>query len=179
MSPVKIELTPYDPAWRTTYRREAEAILSAMPGAIIEIHHVGSTAVPGLVAKPVIDILVSVWRLEQVDDQINSLGDLGYTNKGEYGIEGRRYLTKGTAERDSFHVHVFQAAHSELSRHVVFRDYLIAHPEAAEAYAALKRGLAQSEWNSTSDYSEAKTEFIRQTFSLADEWRRGGMKALG
>lgn len=179
MTPVKIELQPYDPAWRTAFRQEAEAILTAMEGAIIEIHHVGSTAVPGLLAKPIVDILASVWRLEQVEEHGQALKDLGYTDKGEYGIEGRRYLTKGTSERDTFHVHVFQAGHSELSRHLVFRDYLIAHPETAQAYAALKRELAKSEWDSTSDYAQAKSEFIRGIELQAEEWRRGELGAIG
>ncbi len=178
MTPVQIELKTYDPVWRIAYRKEAQDLLEALPDAIVEIHHVGSTAVPGLTAKPVIDILVSVWRLEQIEDQIQALLALDYTDKGEFGIPGRRYLTKGTDEQDAFHLHILQAGHPELSRHLVFRDYLIAHSEAAEAYAALKRELSQSEWDSTSEYSEAKTEFIRQVERQANEWRRGGGRAL-
>lgn len=148
-----------------------------MPQVVVEIHHVGSTAVPDLLAKPVIDILVAVWRLGSVELHGWRIDNLGYVNKGEHGVKGRRYLTKGSQSRDEVHVHIFQAGHPELSRHLAFRDYLIAHPQAAQAYAAHKRELAQSDWESTSDYAVAKTEFIREVERLAVQWQRGEFRS--
>ena len=173
MSSVKIELSPYREEWRRAYREEARRLLRAWPRLICELHHVGSTSVAGLVAKPIIDILVAVWRIESVDDQSDRVMELGYEHMGEYGIPGRRYFRKRTESDTSVNVHVFQCGNEELARHLRFRDYLIAHEETARAYAAHKRELAQESWDSTNEYAEAKTEFIRRIERRAYAWQRG------
>lgn len=173
MTPVKVELSPYRPEWRRAYREEARRLLYAWPPLICELHHIGSTSVPGLLAKPIVDILVAVWRIESVDKRADQVVELGYEGMGEYGIPGRRYFRKRDETGTSVSVHVFQCGNEELARHLRFRDYLIANEEAAQAYAAHKQELASESWDSTNEYAEAKTEFIRQVEKRAYAWQRG------
>lgn len=170
---MRINLEPHDPIWRRRYRREAERIVALWPQLLAEIHHIGSTSVPGLTAKPIVDILVAVWDLDAVDRRAQELQALDYENMGEYGIPGRRYFRKPVEGADTFHVHVFQCGHEVIRRHLRFRDYLTAHPEAARAYAEHKQELAGEEWESSSEYAEAKTEFIRGLEARALAWQRG------
>lgn len=129
---------------------------------LLALHHVGSTAIPGLVAKPIIDILAEAQRLEDVDKRTYAMKSCGYEARGAYGIEGRRYFSKAPADPDGvgFHVHVFARGSSHIDRHIRFRDYLIAVPEAAREYARLKLSLCDANGVLVSDYAERKAPFI-------------------
>lgn len=175
---VKIDLRPYDPAWRAAFQREAERLLADWPDLIVELHHIGSTSVPGLIAKPIVDIAVAVWQLQEVDLRAETLTGRGYEAMGEFGIAGRRYFRK-ESDGAGIHLHVFQAGDANIRRHLRFRDYLIAHPETAQEYANLKQELAKQEWETTSEYAEAKTEFIRGIEARAAAWQRGEVDASG
>lgn len=130
----------------------------------------GSTEV-GILAKPIIDILVEVEDITAVDGYNPDMAALGYTPKGENGIPGRRYFRKGSDSRHTHHIHAFQTGHPEIGRHLDFCDYLIAHPEAAQAYSALKARLAREFPYDGAAYTEAKTGFIRNVDAQATRWR--------
>lgn len=137
------------------------------------IEHIGSTAIPGLRTKPIIDILVVVDQIEIVKELISAMAELRYEHRGECEIPGRQYFRKETNGIRSHHVHIYQIGHEAIARRVNFRDYLRAHPERAEAYSKLKEELAAKFRDDRAMYTESKTNFIMETCQLAAEWRKG------
>jgi GrpB-like predicted nucleotidyltransferase (UPF0157 family) len=167
-----IVLASHSTAWAEAFEREASSIAAALSDPLIELHHIGSTAIPGLVAKPVIDMLGIVPAVEELDARVNPLAALGYESLGEYGIAGRRYFRKDTPGGVRTHqLHVFAAGSPEIQRHLDFRDYLRAFPEEATAYAALKQALVARCGSDMRAYSEGKTAFIREVERRAAAWR--------
>jgi GrpB-like predicted nucleotidyltransferase (UPF0157 family) len=135
-----ITIIPYDPSWPEKFEQEAGLLRELLGELAVQIHHIGSTSVPGLAAKPIIDILLEVSDLDALDalDAKNAgFNRLGYEPKGAFGIPGRRYFRKGGDQR-THHLHAFRTGDQNLARHVSFRDYLRAHPEIAKAYAEVK-----------------------------------------
>jgi len=168
-----IEIAPYDPAWADAFQAEAGSLSAVFGRDLAEIEHIGSTAVPGMMAKAVIDILIVVEDLERVPQRIEAMQVLGYEHRGEAGIPGRQFFRKDTGGIRSHHVHIFPEGHPSIAAHINFRDYLRAHPEHAQAYAQLKLELAARFRTSPTEYTEAKTDFIEQINRLAAVWRAG------
>jgi GrpB-like predicted nucleotidyltransferase (UPF0157 family)/GNAT superfamily N-acetyltransferase len=136
---------------------------------LLSLHHVGSTAIPRLLAKPIIDIVVEARCLEDIDKNTNAMTSCGYEARGAYGIEGRRYFKKVSADGVGFHLHVFARGSPHIGRHIRFRDYLIAAPETAQEYAALKLSLCDASGGLVPDYAERKAPFIERIDRLAME----------
>ena len=171
--PRVIEVVAYNPEWPNLFLAESEEIQRVFGDEIVAIHHIGSTAIPGIKAKPVIDILVSVPRISQVDRFNPAMRELGYEPLGENGISGRRYFRKDTNGVRTHHVHVFQVGHPEIDRHINFRDYLRHHPEDARAYSQLKESLVQQYRFDSQGYCDAKSTFIQEIDRKAAAWRQG------
>lgn len=168
----KVEVVPHDPRWAGAFAAEAEQIAAALGENIIAIHHIGSTAIPGIHAKPVIDLLVEVRDIAGVDARNSAMESLGYQVMGEYGIPGRRYFRKDDRHGTRTHqVHAFQAGSAEVQRHLAFRDYMIAHPEDARAYGELKRKLAEEYPWHMDGYIDGKDGFIKEMDRRAARWR--------
>jgi len=167
----KVIVLPYEPAWRDAFKREAVRLTNALDEVIISIHHIGSTSVPGLAAKPTIDIILLVPDLDRLDERACAMEALGYEAKGEYGIPGRRYFRKQTpAGVHTHHVHAFLAGSSGAVRHLAFRDYLIAHPAIARQYGDLKLRLAQEHPTDIDAYMDGKAPFIKEHEARALAW---------
>jgi len=154
-----IEVVSYDLNWPELFKQEAAKIKSIFSDNFIKIYHIGSTAVPGLAAKPTIDILLEVKNINLADHCNSKMAELGYEAWGEYSIPDRRFFVKGKEKR-THHVHVFQTGNPEIKRHIDFRDYLITHPESAKKYEELKIDLAQKFAGNRRAYVEGKQEFI-------------------
>ncbi|NIW43530.1 MAG: GrpB family protein [Gammaproteobacteria bacterium] len=167
----KIEVVPYNPIWPEKYQTEAWQIEKIFKDNLIAIHHIGSTAIPSIKAKPVIDIMVIVQDIEKVAAINPAMIRLGYIPRGEYGIRGRRYFNKNTSGVRSHHVHIYALGNPEIDFHLDFRDYLRAHPTEAQAYSNLKEGLASQYRYDSEAYSESKTEFVKRILELAGKWR--------
>jgi len=167
-----IVLVPYDPDWPAQFAAARDQILSACNGLVIEVHHVGSTAIPSIAAKPVIDLLPVVRRIEDGDVSVAPLQALGYVHRGENGIAGRHYFVRGTPR--SHQAHLFPADHPEVERHLLFRDYLRAHADECVAYERLKRDLAAKFSDDRQAYAEGKTPFCDRIDRLARTERRRG-----
>ncbi|MES5892627.1 GrpB family protein [Bacillus cereus group sp. RP43] len=165
----KIVVVPYENHWSEKFQMEAERLKSVMPETV-EIHHIGSTSVPGLAAKPIIDMIMEVESIDRVDRWNERFKELGYIVKGENGISRRRYFIHGTEEKRSYHLHVFEKENPEITRHLAFRDYMMAHCEEAEAYATLKKELAEKYTYDGTMYTEGKNEFVRNVDEKAKEW---------
>lgn len=168
-----VQVVPYDPAWPERFRQEAQALAQALGDLIVAIHHVGSTAIPGLAAKPIIDVLVEVSDVERVDDFNALMAARGYLPRGEFGIPGRRFFIKGDEVHRTHHVHIFEAGHPDVARHLDFRDYLRAHPQEAAAYGHLKAELAQQYPHDIEGYVDGKDAMIKSLDEKARRWRAG------
>ncbi len=166
-----IEVVDYDPGWPEEFMKEAEAIRGLLSGEVVHVHHIGSTAVPGLKAKPVIDIMLEVRDVDALDAYDREMEGLGYLPRGEYGIPGRRYYIKGLYHR-THHVHAFREGSDNISRHLAFRDYLIAHPSIAAEYGELKARCAAECNNDSEKYCDCKDAFVRFHEKRALEWMR-------
>jgi GrpB-like predicted nucleotidyltransferase (UPF0157 family) len=152
---------------------EAKRIEKVMGDNLVTLCHIGSTAVPGLWAKPVIDIMPVVNSLEVLDSQIEDLKGLGYEAMGEFGLARRRYFRKGGAERThQLHAYQFDSAYAIL-RHLAFRDYLWAHEGECMMYGRLKKKLAAGFPTDIEAYCDGKDAFIkeREKKALAWYWR--------
>ena len=153
-----------DPIWPTRYERAAAELRTALAPWVVEIEHIGSTAVPGLAAKPVIDIQVGVTSLDHSADIVDAVEALGYTYVPEFEavFPGRRYFRRSApGGRRTHQVHLIERSDSDWwDRHVLFRDWLRRHPADRDRYAALKRRLADEFRGDREGYTDAKTDFI-------------------
>ena len=164
-----IEVLPYDPTWPTQFSSEAKLITNIFKKEGVSIHHVGSTSVPNMPAKPTIDIILVVSDIEQVDQHNVSMENLGYEAWGEYRIPGRRFFVKGEDKR-THHVHTFAKGSEHIDRHLCVREYLIAHPQEAAQYAALKQDLAKQCRYNRRGYVEGKHDYILALEQRAIQW---------
>ena len=167
-----IEVVAYNPQWPARFAQEKNLILGVLSAAnIVDIHHIGSTSVEGLSAKPIIDILLEVHSLEALDAESGQMQNLGYRVKGEFGIPGRRYFHKGSNQR-SHHVHAFMTGSSEVQRHLAFRDYLREFPHIRDQYGQLKLEAASLHSDNIEQYMDHKNSFIKHHQQLAMEWQQ-------
>lgn len=152
---VRVRVVPYDETWPNLYEAEAAQLREAFGSSLRVLEHVGSTSIPGLAAKPVIDVVASVESLDDLD--IGALEALGYRYVPKFGEElpNRLYFTRG-----DYHLHVYEQEHNEFMDYVRFRDYLRTHPEDAQAYGALKLRLASEHEDDRVAYQEAKAPFV-------------------
>jgi GrpB-like predicted nucleotidyltransferase (UPF0157 family) len=161
-----IRIVPYDPAWPEAFASERAALEEAIGSwAVGGIHHGGSTAVPGLAAKPIVDILVGVEDLESSRACFEPLSRLEYLY-APYRSEEMHWFCKPHPDRRTHHLHLVPDGSRRYSEELAFRDRLRADPGTAERYARLKRELAERFPEDREAYTEAKTEFIRD--ALAD-----------
>lgn len=174
----EVELVPHNPEWSQLADEETKRILEQLSIPVIGIYHIGSTSIPGIKAKPIIDFVMEVEDLDEVIRSVEVLEKLGYISKGEYGIPGRQFFTKDTNNERSHHLHVFQKGHPDIERHLVFRDFLRANPEAAREYEKIKEKLAKRFPKKSGSYTEAKSDFILSMDEVARYWleQKGFMK---
>ena len=160
---MRIQVVAHDPAWRDEFKAEASRITCALGDIVVRLHHIGRTAISGIFAKPIIDFLWEVDDIVELDDRSSFMEEIGYEAMGEFGIPGRRYFRKNNALGVRTHqVHAFEADSTEIERHLAFRDYMIAHPEEAQAYGDLKRKLAQEHPDDIEAYMDGKDPFIKE-----------------
>jgi GrpB-like predicted nucleotidyltransferase (UPF0157 family) len=165
----KVEVIDYQESWAAKYNAEAATLMRSIGFLSPDIHHIGSTSVCGLSAKPIIDILLEVDDIGCLDDNVKNLGAIGYHGLGENGIPGRRYFEKGGYYR-THQIHAFKRGSPGVIRHLAFRDYLCCHPQVADEYAALKKKVAKNCDNDIERYCDGKSEFIQKHEVLAIDW---------
>ncbi|HLF70354.1 MAG TPA: bifunctional GNAT family N-acetyltransferase/GrpB family protein [Actinomycetota bacterium] len=157
----KAVVVPHDPAWTQVFEHERAAILERLSGAVERVEHMGSTAVPGLGAKPIVDILIGVRSMGAFEDVLRGLVTLGYEYScaAEGDMPFRRYFRKDIDGERRFQIHMVETSHDFFQTHLLFRDWLRQHPDDAADYQALKEGLSQ-EHDEVYAYTEAKSDFI-------------------
>lgn len=164
-----IEVVSYDFDWPNQFAREAILLKSIFSTNVIAVHHIGSTSVPGLAAKPTIDIILEVKDIELIDQFNKQMETLGYEAWGEYGIPGRRFFVKGEEKR-THHVHTFQTNSQEIARHLYVRDYLKTHADEAKAYAEFKIKLAKQFSDDRRGYVQSKHAYVKALEEKAIAW---------
>lgn len=170
-----VVVVDYDPAWPKLFESLRDRIAAALGPIAIAIEHVGSTSIPNMPAKPIIDIDVVVSP-EKVSAAMAAIGALGYRHEGNLGINGRDAF-RWCADFPDHHLYLCPEGSPALRRHILFRDYLRANPELARAYANHKRELAAIHHADRSKYQEAKAGFIDSIFAEAEELaRRNGQR---
>ncbi|MFZ3580308.1 GrpB family protein [Virgibacillus sp. DJP39] len=165
---MKVRLSDFNENWAEMFKMEAEFLRTIFGDEVIKFEHFGSTAVHGLKAKPVIDMMCIVKDINKIDAFNDTMISQGYDIAGEWGIEGRRLFRKGGKNR-THHIHFYQADNPQIERHLLFRDYLRSHPEEVVKYSRFKEELAQR-FNNTSEYSPAKKEFVKEMEQKALLW---------
>lgn len=162
-----IEVVNYSESWPVQYEQEKKLILAALVEIEVTLHHIGSTSVIGLAAKPIIDILMELEDITELDSYNSRMAEIGFTAKGEFGIAGRRYFQKGDR---SHHLHAFGKGDPGLHRHLAFRDYLRAHPTVCEEYAELKKRIASQCDHDAQVYCDGKDDFVSTHEQKALDW---------
>jgi GrpB-like predicted nucleotidyltransferase (UPF0157 family) len=161
-----LKLAPHDPAWAKAFLEEKARIEDALGDSIIAIEHIGSTAIPGMRAKPIIDMAIALENYEDGFDCVKPLEALGYEYRGEAGVPGRHYLR--TAEENvKFHIHMFPESSREWADHILFRDYLRANPGEAARYDELKSALLKEFPEDRPRYTEGKAAFCGEIIEKA------------
>ncbi|TKD72667.1 GrpB family protein [Pseudalkalibacillus hwajinpoensis] len=167
----KVEVHDYKEVWLEMFQLEAQKLERILGENVIEIHHIGSTAVSGMKAKPIIDLMPVVKDLALVDSKNEQMKEIGYESRGENGIKDRRYFQKGGDNR-SHHVHVFQTGNPDIDRHLAFRDYLSEHPVDHKRYSEKKEELANMYPFEMESYIEGKDFLVKEIETKALEWYR-------
>lgn len=160
----------YSPDWPREFEREAARLRGYFRDEIIDIHHVGSTSIPGLAAKAIIDLLPVVKNIEAADKLTPQLEKEGYRAWGEYGLAGRRFFTKDRNGYRTHNIHIYGEGNPDILRHVAFCAYLRAHDRECREYEALKRGLFAKYPADIDRYTDGKTEFITRLEPVAIDW---------
>lgn len=159
----EVALQAYDASWSARFATERERLLALFPGRLIAIEHMGSTAVPGLVAKPVIDMLAGVVSMEEARVLAGPLCAAGYTTSAEFNatLTDRQWFMRWADGRRTHHLHLVVHGSPAWRQRLYFRDALRASPELAATYAALKADLASKHPTDREAYTEAKAAFVR------------------
>ncbi len=168
-APDPIVIVPYDPAWPQRFAQLAQEMRSALGEVALRIDHIGSTAIPQLAAKPIIDIQIAVADFEPLDAFRGPLERLGYVFRPDNPERTKRYFREPPGQPRT-HIHVRRAGSFDQQLALLFRDFLCLHPEVAAAYATLKIELAQRYRTDRDAYTDAKQPFIWQVIAQADVW---------
>jgi GrpB-like predicted nucleotidyltransferase (UPF0157 family) len=154
-------IEPYNPDWALQFAHEAEKVRSVFGADAITIEHVGSTSVPGLAGKPVIDILVVVHEVADIEQHVSEMALAGYINLGHYVSPDSYLFIRGDINNRICNVHVFPKNHSHTREMPAFRDYLISHPDEMNTYSQLKQDLFQKYPNDYAQYRKEKDVYVK------------------
>lgn len=155
----RVVLEAYSPRWPELFVREAQLLRAALPALVRDLQHIGSTAVPGLPAKPIIDIALAIPAFAELPSVVQALASLGYRCHGEYGLPGRHFFTKG--QPPTHHLHVVEEGSRHWTRWMTFRDLLLKDADLRRRYADHKHALARQFAGNRAGYTAAKDPFIR------------------
>jgi GrpB-like predicted nucleotidyltransferase (UPF0157 family) len=171
-SVIPVQLVPHRDEWAAMAKTESAKIADVLGDNLIAVHHVGSTAIPGIMAKAIVDLMPMVRDLTKVDSKESALRDLGYKWHGEFGLDGRRFCSKADPKTGKriFQLHIFQEGNEHAHRMLAFRDYMRAHVLIAKAYEMEKIRAASLQPGDTTKYNAEKNEWIRRTETNALAW---------
>ncbi len=162
-----VTLVSHNPNWKSLYRKE-ESVLSSILGKNVHIEHIGSTAIPGISAKPAIDVMVGIPQMRTAQKYIRLLEAKGYSWRKKFGrIDQNAVLAKGSDRSRSHYIHIVRYNGTIWKDKLLFRDYLLRNASSAHVYDSLKRRLEKTFANDRPSYTAQKTEFVRSTLNKA------------
>ena len=164
-----VKLDEYTNDWEKEYLKEEKLLKSLLKDKIIEIHHIGSTSIPGLKAKPIIDILIVLKNFDYIDDITNILEPYGYENRGKQGIDDRFFFAECPDDAGTHYIHFTLPNSDTYYNQIYFKKYLIEHPEYIQKYCDLKEKLAKQYTNDRPKYTKGKDEFIKSVITKAHQ----------
>ncbi|MFF4259784.1 GrpB family protein [Streptomyces sp. NPDC001663] len=164
-----VEIADHDPAWQERFRAMGAQLRDALGDVAVRIDHIGSTAVPGLAAKPIVDVQISVRSLEPLDAYRTPLEGMGFVYRADNAERTKRYFREPPGHRRT-HIHVRQLGSFSQQFALLFRDYLRTAPSAAAEYAAVKRRCAADFHDDRAGYVAAKDPFVWDIIRRADAW---------
>jgi len=171
-SPIRVELLPHDPAWAATARAEQAVLGQVLGDGLLAVHHIGSTAIPGIHAKPIIDLMPVVRELALLDARRADLEALGYRYWGELGLPGRRYFSKDDPRdgKRQVQLHGYAQGAPDIARHLAFRDHLLRHPDVAADYDREKQRCRRLHPDDSHAYGDCKSDWVKtiETRALAE-----------
>lgn len=166
----KAEVIPYDTSWPDFFKQEANKIQEALGSSLKKIHHIGSTAIPNMPAKPIIDMMLECDDISDIEKIKIKLQSLGYLCLSRQVIPYRSFFTRRHTEDIGFHLHIYEQGDPQIKRHVNFRDYMISHFEDAKSYAALKTRLAKQFKDDINNYVIGKDKLVQKIDTKAKLW---------
>jgi len=178
MNQRRIEVVGYDPSWPKQFEQEAVLIESAFGASYVASHHIGSTSIPGLAAKPTIDIAVEITAETDIPAFYPAMEMIGYTCRGECldavipGVPGRFYFVRYDGAVHLTHAHAYRTGHGDLDEKLLFRDYLLANAEIADKYGEVKLALATEHRHDNIGYMQGKDDFVKRLIEDARIWKR-------
>lgn len=165
----EVKLARHSPLWRSKFAAEKRRLLARLRSGAFIMEHIGSTAVPGLDAKPILDIAIRIRSFRTLSRWIREMEDAGYVYKGEYGLPGRHFFTRGNPV--THHLHLVTPETPHWGDWLLLRDYLRASPPAARLYNETKRQLAKRFSSNRDAYTRAKTPLVRKLMRAARRWQ--------
>ena len=162
----EVRVVPYQPGWKELYQEEAKLLRSVLKDRVLHLEHIGSTAIVGLDAKPIIDLMVAVHNLNETRILLPDLEQLGYEFRPDEPLPDRLYFAKGPREVRTHHLSITEFSSAFYTNQLLFRDYLRAHPSVAEEYRELKKNLAELYPTQRPLYTEGKTAFVERVLEL-------------
>ncbi len=167
-----VRLVPYAAEWAIAFQQERAVLLHVIGHSVVDIQHVGSTSVPGLAAKPILDIGVAVASLTSVPTLVDPLQEIGYTYFGDRQQKGEHFFAKGPEEMRTVYVHVLEITDPAWEDYLIFRDYLTTNPTQRVRYMLAKQSLAERFANDRYAYTESKSKLIQEIIALARSARQ-------
>lgn len=164
-----VELEDYNYSWKDDYLKEEKLLKELLGNRIIEIHHIGSTSIEGLKAKPIIDILIVIDSLNNISEIEEILSKYDYHNRGQQGVPDRYFFAKGPEEARTHYIHFVEPKSNTYYNQVYFKKYLIEHPEYIKKYCDLKQQLALKYADDRPKYTQGKNEFITDVIKKAKD----------
>lgn len=162
-----VRLAKHNPKWRQNFEREEKRMREIVGKDALDIQHVGSTAIPGIMAKPIIDIVLVVPSLQKARRYVRELKEIGYEIKKNDVKKERLFFTKGPEKRRTHYLHIGEAGSGYAEDMILFRDYLRTHKGAAKGYSLLKEKLAEKYQNTREIYTAKKEKFIKEILKKA------------
>ncbi|WP_026072285.1 GrpB family protein [Nodosilinea nodulosa] len=170
--PSAYTFTDYSPDWPLAFEQAAACLRDLLDDDLVVIHHIGSTSVPGLAAKPIIDLLPVARSIAIIEAKTPRLEAAGYRAWGEYGLPGRRFFTRDQHGYRTHNIHIYGQDDPDIERHLAFRNYLRTHPAVRDEYAAVKRAAYARYPADIGGYSDSKHGWIQTVEAQARAWYR-------